>query len=233
MEPRFEVTLIPDRKICHEFGAITARKNAATWVLLGCSLVVLLVLYPLCMVFDGGSACQSLWAVGLMSFYIWLLLGWGNGRNVYRTLCTQLQGMPVTYAFGPNEVYVTSKPENSCVRYDSFVQILETPRLFALYISQNTAHLIPKQALQTGTPEEFRAYLEEVTGKPVRQVRGKRSTGANWYGDCSHCHFCRRHFGPEREAEPSHHLHPGSLFHFPAGWVPEDNTGRRCPCGGG
>ncbi len=156
MEPRFEVTLIPDRKICHEFGAITARKNAATWVLLGCSLVVLLVLYPLCMVFDGGSACQSLWAVGLMSFYIWLLLGWGNGRNVYRTLCTQLQGMPVTYAFGPNEVYVTSKPENSCVRYDSFVQILETPRLFALYISQNTAHLIPKQALQTGTPEEFR-----------------------------------------------------------------------------
>ena len=119
MEPRFEVTLIPDRKICHEFGAITARKNAATWVLLGCSL-----------------ACQSLWAVGLMSFYIWLLLGWGNGRNVYRTLCTQLQGMPVTYAFGPNEVYVTSKPENSCVRYDSFVQILETPRLFALYISQ-------------------------------------------------------------------------------------------------
>ena len=56
MEPRFEVTLIPDRKICHEFGAITARKNAATWVLLGCSLVVLLVLYPLCMVFDGGSA---------------------------------------------------------------------------------------------------------------------------------------------------------------------------------
>ena len=43
MEPRFEVTLIPDRKICHEFGAITARKNAATWVLLGCSLVVLLV----------------------------------------------------------------------------------------------------------------------------------------------------------------------------------------------
>ena len=180
MEPRFEVTLIPDRKICHEFGAITARKNAATWVLLGCSLVVLLVLYPLCMVFDGGSACQSLWAVGLMSFYIWLLLGWGNGRNVYRTLCTQLQGMPVTYAFGPNEVYVTSKPENSCVRYDSFVQILETPRLFALYISQNTAHLIPKQALQTGTPEEFRAYREEVTGKPVRQVRGKRSTGATW-----------------------------------------------------
>ena len=156
---------------------------------------------------------------------------------MYRPLCTQLQGMPVTYAFGPNEVYVTSKPENSCVRYDSFVQILETPRLFALYISQNTAHLIPKQALQTGTPEEFRAYLEEVTGKPVRQVRGKRSTGATWLLGIGMAIVAIAisvgATSAQKEAEPSHHLHPGSLFHFPAGWVPEDNTGRRCPCGGG
>ena len=68
---------------------------------LGCSLVVLLVLYPLCMVFDRGSACQTFWAVGLMSF-IWLLLGWGQRKGMCTgPLCTQLRGMPVTYAFWP------------------------------------------------------------------------------------------------------------------------------------
>lgn len=180
METRFEVTYVPDRKTCQEFGAITVRRQKSYWVLLGCCLVILLVLYPLCMLNETSSAYQSLCIFSVVMFYFWLMLGWNNGIGAYRNLDHLLHGSPMTHAFCDDGLHVYTGVQDAHTRYDAIVQVLETPNLFAIYISKNAAHLIPKRALQEGTLEDFRTYLGEVTGKPVQQVRGKRHPVVTW-----------------------------------------------------
>ncbi len=180
METRFEVTYVPDRKTCQEFGAITVRKQKSYWLLLGCSLAILLVLYPLCMLNETSSAYQNLCIFSVVAFYCWMMLGWLSGGSAYRTLSKLLHGSPMTHVFCDDGLHVYTGVQDSHTHYDAIVQVLESPNLFAIYISQNAAHLIPKRALQEGTLEDFRTYIGEVTGKPVQRVKGKRHPAVTW-----------------------------------------------------
>lgn len=178
MEPRFEATFVPNRRMCNEFGAITSRKQKASWFLLGSSLF--LVLYPLFLLLYESTVYYVSQAIGVGFFFLWLLTGQRNGRSIYRSLHKRLQNASFRYVFDHDEVHITNELESVSVRYQAFISILESPHLFALYVAPNGGHIIPKEALQNGTLEEFRVYLEEKTGKRVQQVKGERSPGVTW-----------------------------------------------------
>lgn len=55
--------------------------------------------------------------------------------------------------------------------YDKILLVAETKEFFVFIFSQNHAQLYDKSALAGGTAEDFRAFLEDVTGKKVRMVK--------------------------------------------------------------
>ena len=55
--------------------------------------------------------------------------------------------------------------------YDKIALVAEMKDFFVFIFSHSHAQLYDKSSLQGGTEEEFRAFLEEVTGKKVRRVK--------------------------------------------------------------
>lgn len=55
--------------------------------------------------------------------------------------------------------------------YDRILLVAETKEFFVFIFSQNHAQLYDKSTLAGGTADDFRAFLESVTGKKVRMVR--------------------------------------------------------------
>lgn len=55
--------------------------------------------------------------------------------------------------------------------YDRILLVAETKEFFVFIFSHSHAQLYDKSALAGGTAEDFRAFLEGVTGKKVRMVK--------------------------------------------------------------
>ncbi|MBR6789758.1 MAG: YcxB family protein [Oscillospiraceae bacterium] len=55
--------------------------------------------------------------------------------------------------------------------YDHIIAIAELPEHFVFIFSKNHGQVYDKKSLEGGTAEEFRAFLEEVTGKQVQTIR--------------------------------------------------------------
>ena len=55
--------------------------------------------------------------------------------------------------------------------YDRIALVAETKEFFVFIFSQNHAQLYDKAGLQGGTADDFRAFIEDATGKKVRMVR--------------------------------------------------------------
>lgn len=56
-------------------------------------------------------------------------------------------------------------------KYDKILTVAETGDFFVFIFSASHAQLYDKRQMRGGTPEEFRRFLEERTGKGVQQVR--------------------------------------------------------------
>lgn len=55
--------------------------------------------------------------------------------------------------------------------YDHILAIAELPEHFVFVYSKHHGQVYSKKTLTGGTAEEFRAFLEEVTGKEIQSVR--------------------------------------------------------------
>lgn len=66
--------------------------------------------------------------------------------------------------------YSTTEAGKTEWNYDKIQVIAETKDFFVFLYSQNHAQLYDKHHLQGGTPDDFRRFITEVTGKPVCAV---------------------------------------------------------------
>lgn len=55
--------------------------------------------------------------------------------------------------------------------YDHIIAVAELPEHFVFVFSKNHGQVYDKNTLEGGTAEEFRTFLEEVTGKKVQTIR--------------------------------------------------------------
>ena len=55
--------------------------------------------------------------------------------------------------------------------YDKIALVAETKDFFVFIFSHSHAQLYDKNSLQGGTEEDFRGFLEEMTGKKIRSIK--------------------------------------------------------------
>ena len=55
--------------------------------------------------------------------------------------------------------------------YDKIILIAETADFFVFIFSTSHAQLYDKQNMQSGTPDDFRTFIETATGKEVLPIR--------------------------------------------------------------
>jgi len=75
------------------------------------------------------------------------------------------------FLFEENKPYAERVGSNEQLySYHDLLNVLEDEEHFFLMTKQNVVPILRKDSFQTGTPEEFRAFLEKRTGQPVRRI---------------------------------------------------------------
>ena len=84
----------------------------------------------------------------------------------------QIPGSEVSRTvFHPDCYVVTFLGAEARWQYDKILLPLETRDYFILLLGKANAHALPKSGLEGASPDQFRAFLAEKTGKPVQRVR--------------------------------------------------------------
>ena len=73
--------------------------------------------------------------------------------------------------FGADEYVVTTKAAETHMHYENIRIIGETKDSFVFMLSKRHTQEFPKAGIASGTPDEFRDFIEERTGLPVRYVK--------------------------------------------------------------
>lgn len=72
--------------------------------------------------------------------------------------------------FSESSFISTTQVGTSQWNYDKITLVVETQTFFIFIFSANHAQLYDKRTLQGGSPEDFRRFIEEVTGKAVQNI---------------------------------------------------------------
>lgn len=77
----------------------------------------------------------------------------------------------VTAVFTQDGFNTTATAGQSIWKYETILQIVETEDYFVLIYSNSHAQMYDKRSLQGGTAQEFKSFLETVTGKTVTKIK--------------------------------------------------------------
>ena len=91
-----------------------------------------------------------------------------NGYVARKRMLPGLDKSVVTFS---EEGYLSETPVGKTeFKYDNIVMLAETTAYFVFIFSQNHAQVYDKQTLSGGTEEEFRKFIQNVTGKGIQRV---------------------------------------------------------------
>lgn len=107
----------------------------------------------------------------LAALCILVVLIWEDAMNGYMARRRMLKGMERTITEFKEEHY-TSVTELGRTewQYDKIVCLAETTGYFVFVFSANHAQVYDKASISGGSVEEFRAFIEEKTGKSTQRV---------------------------------------------------------------
>lgn len=167
MEPRFEFHCTPQRKDCSELSRIqTYRTKRWPRLVTHIGVPLLVALYALLLVL--GDPQPYLLIVAATVLFLQVFLPELAGYSIYAAM--RKGALADTYRFTDEQLQVSSAVSNSTVSYAAIIDAVETDRIFALYINGQSAFLIPKSAIGPEALDQFRAFLEEKLGRPVRRI---------------------------------------------------------------
>lgn len=171
----FVAKVTPEKKHYKEFGRIHMKKSKLflLWLILG--LVFYAADFFLTAFCDWEWDAYMLTLSYLLIFYC-LFMGDFIGGSSYRAINKKLQGKTETFYFGETGFSIYSEIQSSNISYDAVESVYENAEIFALYISKNAAHIIPKSAFAEGDPEGFRRLMEEKVSGPVKRVSTSNRT---------------------------------------------------------
>lgn len=161
---------MPEKKYFRDFGRIHAKKSKLSLFFLIFALVLFAVVIVLTYLVGINDTNYALTAAYVMFFY-YLFFGDSIGKSSYRSIHKKQQGLPQTYYFGETCFSTYTELESSSINYQAIGDVYENGRIFALYNTKSTAFIIPKSSFTEGTPVQFRQFISEKTGRPVKRVR--------------------------------------------------------------
>ena len=95
-------------------------------------------------------------------------------QDAFNAFCARRRLVPETRAsrtvFYPDHYVVIFPAAETKWQYSRIRIPVETRDYFVLLLGKYHAHAVPKAALKGASPEEFRAFLAEKTGKAVRKI---------------------------------------------------------------
>ena len=166
MEPRFEFHCAPQKKDCRDLARIQARRTRH-WarIVMRIAVPVLIALYALLLFLDDPYPAALICAIVVL--FLQVFSPEINGQGIYAT--ARSGALPDTFVFTDEQIQATSSVSSSNTAYAAIVDMAETDRIFALYVNRQSAFVLPKSGFAPGEVDQFRAFLEEKCGKPVRR----------------------------------------------------------------
>ncbi|MBQ2956688.1 MAG: YcxB family protein [Clostridia bacterium] len=167
MEPRFEVPFTINRDLMKIFAGYSSarwafRLRRILFLVLGCLELFLASL----------SGFHSILPViiGVLSlllavFYSQYLQWWYWRRNKPKA------GTAVVYTFFEDRFTAVSGTLSQSAQYDDLFEVVETKAVFGLRRDKSGAAILPKSCFTVGSPDDFRAFIEEKTGKKIKFIR--------------------------------------------------------------
>lgn len=80
-------------------------------------------------------------------------------------------GTLYSYSFFDDRFTIVNGSLSQSAQYDDLFEVEETKEVFGLKRDKNGTVILPKPAFTTGSPEDFRAFIEEKTGKKIKFIR--------------------------------------------------------------
>ena len=95
-------------------------------------------------------------------------------RNMAKKICEQQkEHMPwANYEINEDGIWVTSGNGTWMVGYDEVYSLIEDKENFYVFLNPNSMHMLPKAAIEDGTPDGLKLFLEKKTGKEFGPVGG-------------------------------------------------------------
>ena len=187
MEPRFEVRTVTDKELMTHLAKY-ALKNPRRRI-----LTVLVVCMGLLLFYMYGSYLDPWiirWAFsadnpnGVSSFIVyWIFLLFGVFFLLYPLYVFHMMrlkfwrvyrhraGEVNAHAFFEDHFTSETKGVSSVMQYESLFEVIETKEVFCIKSTKAHGAVLPKTSFTTGSPDDFRAFIEEKTGKKIRFIR--------------------------------------------------------------
>jgi len=80
-------------------------------------------------------------------------------------------GTLYAYSFFDDRFTIVNGSLSQSAQYDDLFEVEETKEVFGLKRDKNGTVILPKPAFTTGSPEDFRAFIQEKTGKKIKFIR--------------------------------------------------------------
>ena len=90
-------------------------------------------------------------------------LAWNNGLRLAK-------GMEQDFVFEETAVVASTEIEKVVHNYTAFAALAETDKYFVLYLNKYAGYVLTKEGFLQGKPEDFRAFIQQKTGKTIRFV---------------------------------------------------------------
>ena len=179
MEPRFEFHCTVQKKDCCDLALIQLRRNRRwPWTVMRIAVPVLIVLYALLLFLDDPYPAALICAI--VALFLQVFFPEIVGRGTYAAV--RSGALSDTYVFTDEQIQTSSAVSRSNTSYAAIVDVAETDRIFALYVNQQSAFLLPKSGFAPGEADQFRAFLEEKLGKPIRRFSANNKKRFVYFG---------------------------------------------------
>jgi len=167
MEPRFELQTTVNKDLMKHFArdSCTSRSVKIRRLLLlafGCIELYLASL----------TGFRSILIVIVCLLSILLAVFYPN----YLQLCYWQRNKPkagtlYVYTFFDDHFTIVNGSLSQSAQYDDLFEVTETKEAFGLKRDKNGAVILPKSCFTLGTPDDFRTFIEEKTGKKIKFIR--------------------------------------------------------------
>lgn len=167
----FTCKTVYDRKVLAAMSRAlrkTLRKKIDRGLKLFSGIVTLIALITIL------NPTASLWVRGLYAVLVFLMLfvQWkGDALNAFFARRKALPGMEVCRAhFVPDHYETVTTGAVTQWQYDRILDLVETSRYFIFILGKNHAQAFEKRYLEQGVEADFRAFLEQKTGKSMQYI---------------------------------------------------------------
>ena len=93
-----------------------------------------------------------------------------NGYFARKKLLPSLISSTTVFSTDDVEYHSSTQVGDSTFRYDNIVALAETADYFVLIFGKSHAQVYDKSSITGGTNEDFRKFIQCVTGQPLQQV---------------------------------------------------------------